>query len=137
MNHFGDRDIIAFTSALWPYPLPDPEVSARLTEAAIRNADRNSRWLGWALYRAGRYDEAIGRLQWGGPVDLAFLAMADHRLGHRKEALHSLDELRGMQDQFPTFPEFFWIHLAVRLLRSEAEAVVLYDPVFPEDPFAW
>lgn len=65
MNHFSDRDIIAFTSALGPYPLPDPEVSARLAEAAIRNANRNSRWHGWALYRAGRYDDAIRRLQEG------------------------------------------------------------------------
>jgi hypothetical protein len=27
-----------------------------------------------------------------------------------------------------------WV--ALQLLRSEAEAVVLYDPVFPDDPFA-
>ncbi len=26
--------------------------------------------------------------------------------------------------------------LKIRLLRSEAEAVILYDPVFPADPFA-
>ena len=24
----------------------------------------------------------------------------------------------------------------IRLLRSEAEAVILYDPAFPDDPFA-
>jgi hypothetical protein len=133
---FPDHEIIAFTAALGPYPLPDPEVSDRLAEAAIRNADRYSRWLGWALYRAGRYDDAIRRLD-EGILDYAFLAMAHHRLGHRKEALRWLDELRGLrQDQLPTMPEAFWIVLAVRLLRSEAEAVVLYDPVFPDDPFA-
>ena len=26
--------------------------------------------------------------------------------------------------------------LDIRLLRSEAEALILYDPVFPTDPFA-
>jgi hypothetical protein len=28
------------------------------------------------------------------------------------------------------------VELEIRLLRSEAEAVVLYDSVFPADPFA-
>ncbi len=136
-----DADIIAFTSALGPYPLPDPEVPLRRAEEAIRNTDRYSRWLGWALHRAGRYDEAIRRLQeglaqgWGGPADHAFLSMAHHRLGHREEALRWLDRLR--QDQhLTTNPKLFWYVLAVRLLRSEAEAVVLYDPVFPDNPFA-
>jgi hypothetical protein len=114
-------------------------LSARLVEAAIRNAERNSPVLAWALYRAGRYEEAIRRLREGGGglADLAYLAMAHHRLGHRDEALRSLDELRGLwKDQLPTDPEVFWYVLAVRLLRSEAEAVILHDPVFPDDPFA-
>jgi tetratricopeptide (TPR) repeat protein len=136
---YSDHDIIAFTSALGPYPLPDPEVSARLAEAAIRNADRDSRWLGWALYRAGRYEEAIRRMEErrGGIADFAFLAMAHHRLGHRDEPLRWLDQLRGLrQEELSTGPDVFWYGLAVRLLRSEAEAVVLYDPRFPDDPFA-
>jgi hypothetical protein len=33
-------------------------------------------------------------------------------------------------------PEVFWDELEIRLLRSEAEAVVLYDPIFPSNPFA-
>jgi hypothetical protein len=60
--------------------------------------------------------------------------MAHHRLGHRQEALRSIDRLR--QYELPTAPELFWYTLAARLLRSEAEAVILYDPVFPDDPFA-
>jgi len=28
------------------------------------------------------------------------------------------------------------VELELRLLRSEAEALILYDPVFPADPFA-
>jgi hypothetical protein len=33
-------------------------------------------------------------------------------------------------------PARFWDELEIRLLRSEAEAVVRYDPVFPDDSFA-
>jgi hypothetical protein len=35
-----------------------------------------------------------------------------------------------------TDPAQFWAELGIRLLRAEAEAVVLYDPAFPDDPFA-
>ena len=38
--------------------------------------------------------------------------------------------------QASTDPAQFWNELELRLSRSEAEAVVLYDPAFPEDPFA-
>ena len=63
-----------------------------------------------------------------------FLAMAHHRLGHRDEARRWLDRLRARQPS--TDPAQFWDELEIRLLRGEAEAVVLYDPVFPDDPFA-
>ena len=33
-------------------------------------------------------------------------------------------------------PARFWDELEIRLLRSEAEAVVLYDAAFSDDPFA-
>ena len=97
--------------------------------------------LGAALYRAGRFDEAIRRLEES--IQLpnsesrqeysAFLAMAHHRLGHRDEARHWLDRLQGYQ---PDSDRGFWTELEIRLLRSEAEAVILYDPIFPADPFA-
>jgi hypothetical protein len=99
--------------------------------------------LGAALYRAGRCDEAIRRLEEpirarheaGMPRDWAFLALAHHRLGHRDEARHWLDRLRNHQpsgaDSTP-----FWEELEIRLLRAEAEAVILCDPAFPADPFA-
>jgi WD40 repeat protein/serine/threonine protein kinase len=144
---WAHADVVAFASALGPDRLAHPEVPLRLAEAAIRNAAEDPfeskfyfRWLGWALYRAGRYDEAIRRLQEafaqgrGGPADFAFLSMAHHRLGHREEALGSLDRLRKYQPV--SAPDRFWYDHAIRLLRSEAEAVILYDPVFPDDPFA-
>jgi hypothetical protein len=69
-----------------------------------------------------------------GPLDWPFLAMAHHHLGHRGEARRWLDRLRNRQPS--TDPNQFWDELEIRLLRSEAEAVILYDPVFPSDPFA-
>jgi hypothetical protein len=65
---------------------------------------------------------------------LAFLALAHHRLGHRAEARVWLDRLREHRPSED--PARFWDELEIRLLRSEAEAVILYDPVFPNDPFA-
>jgi tetratricopeptide (TPR) repeat protein len=145
-----DADVVAWLCAQGPYPPPDPEVPVRLVEAAIRNATEAGfdfkrhgflNTLGKALYRAGRYDEAIHWLEEGiqaagreRSADWAFLAMAHHRLGHRREARHWLDRLRENQPGTELLGS--WYELEVRLLRSEAEAVILYDPVFPDDPFA-
>jgi tetratricopeptide (TPR) repeat protein len=120
---------------------------ARLAEIGVRgtgdpfNKSACLNTLGAALYRAGRYDEAIRRLEEaiqarGGehPGDWPFLALAHHRLGHRDEARRWLDRLREHQPS--TDPAQFWDELAIRLVRSEAEAVILYDPAFPDDPFA-
>jgi hypothetical protein len=90
----------------------------------------------------GRPAEAISRLEEGirarggagGPRDWAFLALAHHRLGHGAEAHRWLDRLREHRPSED--PAQFWDELEIRLLRSEAEAVVLDDPVFPDDPFA-
>jgi hypothetical protein len=60
--------------------------------------------------------------------------MAHHRLGHRDEARRWLDRFRHHQPSADVIQ--FWSEVEIRLLRSEAEAVVLYDPVFPADPFA-
>jgi tetratricopeptide (TPR) repeat protein len=98
--------------------------------------------LGAALYRAGRYDEAIRGLEetirlrggQGHSSDWSLLAMAHHRLGHREEARRCLDRSREHRPSAISDESFAgWDN---RLLRSEAEAVILYDPVFPDDPFA-
>jgi hypothetical protein len=60
--------------------------------------------------------------------------MAHFRLGHHDEARRWLDRLRNRTPD--AGPEHFWDELEIQLLRSEAEAVILYDPVFPADPFA-
>jgi WD40 repeat protein/tetratricopeptide (TPR) repeat protein len=126
----------------------EPGVPVRLAELAVRcaSADYNKpdflNTLGAALYRAGRYDEAICRqeeairLRGGAsrPEDWPFLSMAHHRMGHRDLARRWLDLLRGHQPS--NAPGQFWNELEIRLLRSEAEAVILCDSTFPDDPFA-
>ena len=77
--------------------------------------------LGVVLYRAGRIDEAIARLDesvkasgGGVPQDWVFLAMAHHKKGHAEEAGRWLEKTRaGVKDD----PE-------VRILLREAEALL-------------
>ncbi|MHC4405669.1 MAG: tetratricopeptide repeat protein [Planctomycetota bacterium] len=95
---------MVWTCTLGPDALGDPELLVLLAERAVA-ADRASydslRYLGAALYRAGRIEEAVGKLTeaaeaWGRepikPYAAAqaytwlFLAMAHHRLGHADES---------------------------------------------------
>jgi tetratricopeptide (TPR) repeat protein len=136
---------VAWAWVLGPAGGVDAEAPVRLAEAAVKGADESlkavaSRTLGAALYRAGRFDEAICRLEEATKAGSeqasgwAFLAMAHHRLGHLDEARRWLDRLRDYQPS--TDPAQFWNELQIRLLRSEAEALILYDPIFPAGPFA-
>jgi tetratricopeptide (TPR) repeat protein len=136
---------VARSCALGPGGATDPERTVRLAECAVHWAAESGKadalsTLGAALYRAGRCDEAIGRLEEAiqargeHAIDWAFLAMAHHRQGHRDLARRWLDRLR--EHQLRADPAEFWLEREVRLLRSEAEAVILYDPVFPDVPFA-
>ena len=140
---------VARTCALGPGAAADPAVPVRLAEvfagsswSGPEKVNNALSTLGAALYRAGRSDDAIRRLEEairtrggaGAPRDWAFLAMAHHRLGHRDEARRWLDQICG---HYPsTDPGQFWDELEIRLLRREAEALIVYDPVFPADPFA-
>jgi hypothetical protein len=120
----------------------------KLTEAALDSATAEFRptllaGLGAALYRAGRYHEAISRLEEaerhssGCHLQVeAFLAMANQARGRRDEALRWLGRLRGHPPNPRTGSYEPWDELQVELLQREAEAVVLLDPVFPADPFA-
>jgi tetratricopeptide (TPR) repeat protein len=153
LGHFGGTidprkaGDVARSCVVGPEAATDPGIPVRLAEAAVQGADEALKadalsTLGAALYRAGRCDEAIRRLEEGNrlrgeeglPSAWPFLAMAHHRLGHHDEARHWLDRLREHQPS--TDPAQFWDELAIRLLRSEAEALIRYDPVFPDDPFA-
>jgi len=88
---------------------------------------------GLVLYREGRFEDAIGRLdealrERGNrgssyQVEWPPLALAHHRLGHRDEARRLAPLLRNSTRR--SYP-----------LKQEAEAIILYDPIFPADPFA-
>jgi tetratricopeptide (TPR) repeat protein len=138
---------VAWSLVLAPGMVTDKAGPVRLAEIAVKGfaAEQKSQGLntlGAALYRASRFEEAIRRLEEGIrlqngtslPQDWTFLAMAHHRLGHRDESRRWLDQLRGYQPSAD--PGQFWNELEIRLLRSEAEAAILIDPIFPADPFA-
>ncbi len=124
----------------WAVPLELPLPAQLYIFSAMKPSAPNT--LGAALYRARRFEDAIRQLKEGiearkeaeQPFDWIFLAMANHRLGHHDEARRWLDRLRNRQPRTDLNP--FWEELAIRLLRSEADAVILYDPIFPADPFA-
>jgi tetratricopeptide (TPR) repeat protein len=149
LDRFGTTDDpvtanrVAWLCSLAPGAVTDREAPVRLAELAVRDAPvaggvARLNTLGLALYRAGRVEEAIRRLEEGIkvvgrpiPEDVPILAMAHHRLGHREEARRWLDRFREYEPSHEV-----WVELQLRLLRREAEAVVLYDPIFPADPFA-
>jgi tetratricopeptide (TPR) repeat protein len=138
---------VAWSSVMAVSEEPNLSEAVRLAELAVNGAPEQAKaallnTLGAALYRAERFAEAVRRLEEGiqkkrgigNEADWVFLAMAHHRLGHHDEARRWLDRFR---DRSPNLdPRAFWYELEIRLLRAEAEAVVLWDPIFPADPFA-
>jgi tetratricopeptide (TPR) repeat protein len=138
---------VAWWSAMAVGEEPNLSETVRLAELAVNGAPEPLKGailntLGAALYRAGRFAEAVRRLEEGiqkrkgvsSEADWVFLAMAHHRLSHRDEARRWLDRLRDRRPRLA--PSAFWGELEIRLLRAEAEAVVHWDPIFPADPFA-
>jgi eukaryotic-like serine/threonine-protein kinase len=95
--------------------------------------------LGGLLLRAGRFDEAIARLNESMavakeielPTEWAYLAMAHARKGNFAQARRWLDRLRALQAD----PQgSFWDVQELAVLQSEAESL-FSDAVFPSDPF--
>jgi Flp pilus assembly protein TadD len=141
---------------LAPNPVVEPDQVVRWAEQAVSGGSR--RWdlhlLGTALYRAGRFEEAIKRLgglmssssgkQETGPAGAQIrlvLAMAHQRMGNTTQARSLLDEVvrwwnnveAGKADGAVSLPAPEWLWLQV--LRREAEALIFFDPAFPTDPF--
>jgi WD40 repeat protein/serine/threonine protein kinase/tetratricopeptide (TPR) repeat protein len=124
----------------------DPSDLVIRAERAVRGLPEEEalsaqRFVGAALYRAGRFADAIERIErscrTGGrdvrPRDWAFLAMAHHRLGDDQQARHCLGRLRAARPG--AGPLRHLDELDLEVLRREAEAVVRLDPIFPADPF--
>jgi hypothetical protein len=124
-------------------PAASYERGLRLARAASRQEPGNGGFLqtlGIAQYRVGLVPEALVTLtrsnalnQGKGPADLAFLAMARQRLGQTAEARAMLDRLRDLMRQGDRVGSQGDLD---RAFLAEAEAVVLYDPMFPADPFS-
>jgi hypothetical protein len=96
--------------------------------------------LGIAEYRVGLLPQAMATLERSNelnkeklPEDVAFLAMIRQRMGHPTEAREILGRLRDLSRQ-TSFPGTITVD-EVHALLAEAEAVVLYDPIFPNDSF--
>jgi tetratricopeptide (TPR) repeat protein len=124
----------------------NPELAARLAAFSVAlSPDKEGRLntLGVALYRAGRFAEAIETLEkslkagkgWFDGFDLFFLAMAHHRLGHGAlaracfgHAVHWLGEQKTLSGQHTRDLAAF---------RAEAESL-LRSPIgeLPSDVFS-
>ncbi len=132
---------------LGPDGVGDPEALVRLVEGYIKplpdgpGKAQFTRILGAALYRAGRYQESIARIEESIRMrrgesmvrDWVFLAMSHAKLGHRAEALRWLERVRSFEQ--PEGPDRFWLDASKSIFRREVEAVIFYDLSFPTDPF--
>ena len=78
-----------------------------------------------------------GGLGPGAWFDWLFLALACEELGRVDDARQALAKAEG-EDQPPwSRPSPTWdARLERTLLRREAAAPIVYDPIFPSDPFA-
>jgi len=123
----------AWVLATGPKPQRDPALAARLAafSVALAPGEQTSlNTLGVALYRAGKFTEAITNLEKSlaagngqfDAFDLFFLAMAHQRLGHRPDAracydraVRWLNEQKGIAEQHAK---------ELAAFRAEAEAVL-------------
>jgi WD40 repeat protein/tetratricopeptide (TPR) repeat protein len=134
--------MVAWLCSIGPDAVADPGIPIRMAEKALADGRADVKQyalgtLGAALYRAWRFDEAMGRLDEsvkgsggvGIPQDWAFLAMAHYKKGHTDEALRWLGKLRGYSPDMTLGmkPE----HSEIRTLRREAEAVIAGRPPDP------
>jgi predicted Zn-dependent protease len=133
---------VAWLCVLVPESVTDLAWPVELAEAALAAQPKTYTYLntlGVALYRAGRYDEAVRRLNEaikaqgseGTYGDWIFLAMAHHMLGNSQEAnrwwakLGEWIKKGGLQPSSVTGQQLTWrAHLEIQTLRREAETLL-------------
>jgi eukaryotic-like serine/threonine-protein kinase len=144
LNRFGNAtdparaNSVAWSCVLAPDAASDREAPVRLAEAALaghpeRGRERSDvlKTLGAALYRAGRFEDAIRHLDESiqsrgdgdDPRGFAFLGLAHHRLGHREEAERWLARLAVSKPKEGF--DFSGEDLEIRILYREAESLIL------------
>jgi WD40 repeat protein len=111
------ENAVALNDASWAV-VRQPVGDAAAYERALRQAEAACRLtpnhavhlntLGVAYFRVGKYQEALKALAGSNklrkesdPSNLAFLAMAQHRLGQKEQARATLERLRGVIKQPP------------------------------------
>jgi tetratricopeptide (TPR) repeat protein len=150
LRRYGQR--ATWTCTLSPNSGVDPPRLVRLAEKILTELPRNH-WhltqLGAALYRAGRFEEAVKVLNEATEINVDpyrtnmlhtwfYLAMAHHRLGHADQARHWLEKGdRGLEEVLESrgetaekwekdgvFPPTWHRRLTFELQRREAEQVI-------------
>jgi WD40 repeat protein/predicted Zn-dependent protease len=134
---------VAWACALGAGAVPDYQKAIALAERAAREDPKShANDLGAILLRAGRFDDALNSLgraaevhgRGGDGYDRLLLAMTHYRLGHKEEAERWLRQAgewinaaeAGKLDDPEYKPPLAWDQrLALRLLRREAEAMIL------------
>jgi tetratricopeptide (TPR) repeat protein len=149
LKRFGETDNsevahwVAWTSVLAPDATEEWDRLVKVGETAVRSGTQRHAFtttLGAALYRAGRFREAIQRLDeasaaWeqaaSNPAMSSpaytwfFLAMAHKRSGHPEEARRWLDKAIRWMEQETQRKDLTWNRgLTLLLLRREAEALL-------------
>ena len=125
---------VAWLCTYAPEAVADLTVPVQMAEAALAGYPADEKrialnTLGAALYRAGRIDEAIVRLDesvkaggGGVPQDWVFLAMAHHKKGNGEEARRWLEKVRAhIKDEKIAFSTDL---VESRILLREAEALL-------------
>jgi len=159
LQRFGEG--ATWTCTLSPNSGADPDRIVSLAEKLLAKSSRDH-WhvnqLGAALYRAGRFEEAVKRLTEAAELSYHpyrtniqhtwfFLAMAHHRLGHTDEARRWLDKgMKGTEEALKSPAESLrksgnpdgvispnWNRkLTLRLLRREAKQLIQGPGTKPE-----
>jgi WD40 repeat protein/serine/threonine protein kinase/tetratricopeptide (TPR) repeat protein len=149
LDRFGASDSsdvlhwVAWVSVLAPGAATDRHI--QIAEKALHEDAQNGRYsttLGAVLYRAGRFAEAVERLNeasaawekattkptlYSAAYIWFFLAMAQQRLGHANEARQWLDKAINWMDQETQQKGLPWNRqLTLQILRREAEALLKY-----------
>ncbi len=127
-------NLIAWVSSIGPEAVDDYARLLTLAELAVDKAQPAAKHSvlntqGALLYRAGRYRDAVNRLEQGLHIDKGqdtvqdwiFLAMAHHRLGEKDTARGFLDKAARTQPKEKASP---WDILEEELLRREAEVLI-------------